>query len=186
MRVAIAGQTYYPATNGQSAFVVHLAEGLAELGHQVLILIPSERGGAYQLIRNQVDIRGLPAVSLSFLHPDQTSLALEPLSPTRDILEEFRPEIVHVQDPYPVSRAAARVARERGIHLVGTNHFDPGNVVPYLPVGRLAASFGAGFVALGPGSVQSPRGGRYPLQNGRRNHSPPRIEGTRLPHFVRR
>jgi 1,2-diacylglycerol 3-alpha-glucosyltransferase len=136
MRIAIAGQTYYPATNGQSAFVVHLAEGLADRGHQVLILTPSERGGAYQLIRNQVDIRALPAVSLSFLHPDQTSLALAPLSPTRDCLEEFRPEIVHVQDPYPVSRAAARVAHERRIPLVGTNHFDPGNVVPYLPIGH--------------------------------------------------
>jgi Mrp family chromosome partitioning ATPase len=41
MRIAIAGQTYYPASNGQSTFTVNLAEGLARRGHQVLALVPS-------------------------------------------------------------------------------------------------------------------------------------------------
>ena len=30
MRIVIAGQTYYPAANGQAVFSVHLAEGLVQ------------------------------------------------------------------------------------------------------------------------------------------------------------
>ncbi|MGD0574751.1 MAG: glycosyltransferase [Anaerolineales bacterium] len=135
MRIAIAGQTYYPASNGQSTFTVNLAEGLARRGHQVLALVPSQRGGAYQLIRHQVEIQALPSVGLSFLHPE-TYLTLNPLFPVRAALERFQPEVVHIQDPYPISRVAAQEARRRGIRLVGTNHFVPENIAPYIPVGQ--------------------------------------------------
>jgi glycosyltransferase involved in cell wall biosynthesis len=74
-------------------------------------------------------------VGLSFLHPE-TYLTLSPLFPVRGALERFQPEIVHIQDPYPISRVAAQEARKRGIRLVGTNHFVPENVAPYIPVGQ--------------------------------------------------
>jgi glycosyltransferase involved in cell wall biosynthesis len=135
MRIAIAGQTYYPASNGQSTFTVNLAEGLARGGHQVLALVPSERGGAYELIRNQVEIQALSSVALSFLHPE-TYLTMNPLGAVRGALQRFQPEIVHIQDPYPISRAAAQVARRMGIRLVGTNHLIPENVAPYIPFGQ--------------------------------------------------
>jgi glycosyltransferase involved in cell wall biosynthesis len=51
----------------------------------------------------------------------------------RPVLEAFRPDIVHVQDHYPLSVVTIRVARERGIKAVGTNHFMPANLAPYVP-----------------------------------------------------
>ncbi len=137
MRVAIATQTYDPPLNGQGVFAIHLSEGLAHAGHEVLVLRPSEEGHAYRRQRNAVQAQGVTAVPLV---PFASQVYVTPLpgGQVREALDRFEPEIVHLQDHYPVCRAAMHAAQERHLPLVGTNHFLPANVIDEVGFLRLA------------------------------------------------
>jgi 1,2-diacylglycerol 3-alpha-glucosyltransferase len=133
MRVLIAGQTYYPAKNGQAIFTVNLAEGLAQLGHTVKVLIPDTFGEKDQITRNGVQIDRIRSVRLNSLHQDVAYTLFQEQEIAR-IVHEFQPDVVHVQDHYPISRAALKSARHESIHVIGTDHFMPENLEPYLPL----------------------------------------------------
>ena len=132
MRILIAGVTYYPAPNGQARATVNLAEGLAALGHDVMMVMQSDREHAYSDQRNGVQIRGVSSVNLKFLHPD-AFFSPFPNKSVRKIIEEFRPDLAHIQDHYPITRSVVLAAKRRRIKVVGTDHFLPKNLAPYLP-----------------------------------------------------
>jgi glycosyltransferase involved in cell wall biosynthesis len=60
----------------------------------------------------------------------------------RRAFEVFHPDIVHIQDHYPISHAAVKSAHKYDLKVVGTNHFMPENVAPYFPV---LSDFKSGF-----------------------------------------
>lgn len=132
MRILIAG-TNYRGLNGQAIFTVNLAEGLARQGHQVTAVFPSEEGRPYSRELNGVQMEGMRSLQLTFIHPDSYLPVISPRA-LRRIFDEVRPEIVHIQDHYPLCRAVLREARRRGISLMGTNHFMPENLAPYVPL----------------------------------------------------
>ncbi len=130
MRIIIAGQTYHPAANGQSVFTVQLAEGLAASGHQVMVIAPSDKRQADSTLLNGVQLEKVRSVS--FFHMQDTYLNM-PAGQTVDrLMDGFRPDIVHIQDHYPLSHTVVSAARKRHLPLVGTNHFLPENVLHYL------------------------------------------------------
>jgi len=49
------------------------------------------------------------------------------------ILDDFHPDILHIQDHFPVCRAMVLAVRPGSLKLVGTNHFMPDNVAPFAP-----------------------------------------------------
>ena len=49
------------------------------------------------------------------------------------ILDEVRPDVVHVQCHYIIGRALIFQAKRRGIRVIATNHFMPANLDPFLP-----------------------------------------------------
>ena len=49
------------------------------------------------------------------------------------ILDEVRPDVVHVQCHYIIGRALIFQAKRRGIRVISTNHFMPANLDPFLP-----------------------------------------------------
>lgn len=132
MRILIAGATYYPAPNGQARATVNLAEGLAASGHDVMMVMQSDRKRAYSDLRNGVQIRGVSSVNLKVLHPD-AYFSPFPSRSVRKIIDGFRPDIVHIHDHYPITRSVVLAAKKREIKVVGTNHFLPENLAPYLP-----------------------------------------------------
>ena len=131
MRIFITGTTYYPALNGQAIFTVNLAEGLAQRGHQVYVAVPSEKVQAYHTERNGVQVEAVKSVSMKLWHQDAFFSPL-PGKAVRNIFDTFRPEIVHIQDHYPLSRFIVGTARRRKIKLVATNHFMPENLASYV------------------------------------------------------
>lgn len=133
MRILITGTTYAPALNGQSIFTTHLAEGLAGRGHEVWVVSPSNRGEAYLEERNGVQVHWAHATTLNFFH-EQAYASLFPDGDARRIMDEFSPEIVHIHDHYPLSHALLNAARRRNIPVMGTNHFVPENLAPYVPL----------------------------------------------------
>jgi 1,2-diacylglycerol 3-alpha-glucosyltransferase len=133
MRILIAGTVNYPALNGQAVFTEHLAEGLANQGHEVLSVFPSERGNAYQDMRNGVQIEAIKSANLNMIHSG-TYFSLFSERAIHRIFDSFQPEIVHIQDHFPLSRDVLQVARRHSVRLIGTNHFMPENLAAFIPV----------------------------------------------------
>jgi 1,2-diacylglycerol 3-alpha-glucosyltransferase len=133
MRILIAETSQYIAFHGQAIFTIHLAEGLAARGHKVLVVAGSELGRAYCASRNGVQVQALQSISLKAFHPD-SSWPFPPGKAVRRVFESFRPEIVHIQDHYALSHSVALTAQRLGVKSVGTNHFMPENLAPYVPV----------------------------------------------------
>jgi 1,2-diacylglycerol 3-alpha-glucosyltransferase len=133
MRILITGETYYPALNGQAIFTTNLAEGLVKRGHEVLMVYSSEKGLAYRSQRNGVHLEAIKSVSLRKLHENAYFTAF-PGKDVQRILNAFQPEIIHIQDHYLLSRSFVKTAEQYGIKCVGTNHFMPENLAPYVPL----------------------------------------------------
>ena len=132
MRILVSGATYHPSVNGQAIFTINLTEGLAKNGHEVAMVFPSEQGRAYRCTRNGVKLEAVDSFNLSFIHPD-TFLPLPSAKRIREVFDDFRPEIVHIQDHYPICRFVVKESKKRNIKIVGTNHFMPDNLAAYVP-----------------------------------------------------
>jgi 1,2-diacylglycerol 3-alpha-glucosyltransferase len=133
MRILIAASPQYIAYHGQAIFTMNLAEGLVKNGHTVLALVASDHGKAYRSEHNGVPIQALAALDLKAFHPD-AYLALFTSNSVRNAIRDFQPDIIHIQDHYPLSRNAAIWSKRLGVRVVGTNHFMPENLAAYVPV----------------------------------------------------
>jgi 1,2-diacylglycerol 3-alpha-glucosyltransferase len=133
MHIVIAGQTYDPPTNGQGVFSIHLAEGLAKRGHSVMVITPSDRSHAYCADRRGVRVERIASISFKPFFPE-VHVTLAPGSHIAYLFDEFQPDIVHIQDHYPLCRTVVQLAGKQGLSLVGTNHFLPDNIIAYLPL----------------------------------------------------
>ncbi len=131
MRIAIAGQTYYPGNNGQAIFTIHLAEGLARDGHDVHMLVPSPRFQYRVEEIHGVHVHFVRSINFGWVHPE----AFFPFLVAGEVSQVFkraRPDVIHIQDHYFLSWEVVRIARRMKIPVMGTNHFLPENVLPYL------------------------------------------------------
>jgi len=133
MRILISGITYYPRLDGQSIFTVNLSEGLAKRGHQVTAMFPSVEGHTFSRERNGVHLEGVRSIAIAPNYPD-FAVPIPSVKDVRNIINAAQPDIVHIQDHYPLSRMAMREAERQGIHIIGTNHFMPENLAQYVPV----------------------------------------------------
>lgn len=133
MRILMAGTTYAPAFNGQAVFMTHLAERMSASSHAVAVLAPSENGHQENSVRNGVQIVRPPTLRLTHWHPD-AAVPLVSGPVVENLFNHFRPDIVHIHDHYPLSWTVAETARNRGLPVIGTNHFMPENLAPYLPL----------------------------------------------------
>lgn len=124
MKILLAGQAYYRRDNGQAVFTITLAEGLAAAGHAVMVLAPAAGRQPAQWREQGVAVQAIPALPLL----DNTNVTLFSGSLVSDALDQFQPDVVHIQDHYFLSRAVLRAARGRGIVAVGANHFLPENL----------------------------------------------------------
>ena len=131
MRIAITGQTYYPGNNGQAIFTIHLAEGLVRSGHEVHMFVPHGKFEAGAEVINGVQVHQVRSINFRWLHPE-AFLPFLPGGQIQRVFQDFRPEIIHLQDHYFLSRDVVLVARRMHIPMMGTNHFLPENVLPYL------------------------------------------------------
>jgi len=133
MRILIATQNYFQPNNGQAVFARNLAEGLVAEGHSVLVLAPSERSRAYEEVHGGLQVQAVSSRSLAPFYAD-VFVTPRPRAEVERALGAFRPDIVHIQDHFPLCRSVVEVAAEQGLPLVGTNHFLPENIIPFVPV----------------------------------------------------
>ncbi|KAA3645527.1 MAG: glycosyltransferase [Chloroflexi bacterium] len=126
MRILIAGTTYYPAINGQAIFTANLAEGMARRGHQVFVATQYDPKQPGNSTHNRVEIYRAPAISLERLYAE-AYVSLFPKAFLRELFEEIKPEVVHIQDHSPIGLACLSLAEKNNIPAVFTSHFVPKN-----------------------------------------------------------
>jgi len=120
MRVLIASDLYWPTINGVSTFVRNLAEGLTAAGHEVVVVAPSQTGAHHEEIDQHH--RVVLVQSRVFRLYQNVPVSVFPRREIAKLVEEFEPDIIHVQSPLGIGLGSMRVAKKRGIPLVATNH----------------------------------------------------------------
>ncbi|MBQ1373584.1 glycosyltransferase [Candidatus Saccharibacteria bacterium] len=147
MKIVIATAVYYPMINGVAVFSHNLAVGLARRGHEVMVICPSQTGRNYTRTIDGVKTVHLRSVDAK-VYPDQIHAVPEKkkllgikmphliykhgfrvsVFPQREVkkaMEEFRPDVVHVQVSDPIGLSVVWYARKYNIPVVTTEHNQP-------------------------------------------------------------
>ncbi|HLE89105.1 MAG TPA: glycosyltransferase [Candidatus Limnocylindria bacterium] len=145
LRIAIFGESYLPYLSGVTVSTEALARGLAAAGHDVLLVVPSPRGGRQPGSAGAAgpDPRTVWLPSLQLPRPAPADYRVPRPFPSGALraATAFVPEVVHAQSPFVSGVMARRVARRAGAPLVFTHHTRFGDYRHYL--GPLAAPGGS-------------------------------------------
>nr|WP_208387983.1 glycosyltransferase [Microbacterium halimionae] len=136
MTVLIGADTFWPDVNGAARFAERLAAGLTARGHEVHVMAPSlthAKHGAFREVieGEEMTIHRLP--SWRYYPHDWLRFVTPFRSPhhSRRILDEIKPDVVHIQSHILIGRGLTREARKRGIPVIATNHVMPENILDF-------------------------------------------------------
>ena len=131
----IGCDTFPPDVNGAANFASRLAAGLTERGHHVYVEAPAfsskhgtfteEHDGSSFTVHRVYSWRWFPHDWLRFVLPWRSQ------AHAARILDQVKPDVVHIQSHIVVGRGLARQATKRGIRVIGTNHFMPENMIEH-------------------------------------------------------
>lgn len=136
LRVLIGCDTFAPDINGAARFAERLAAGLVARGHDVHVIAPNDhyrRSPAHtEVIEGEpMTLHRLPSVRwpphdwLRFVWPWRSKHY------ARQVLDEVKPDVVHIQSHIVIGRGLAREARKRGIPIIATNHVMAENILDF-------------------------------------------------------
>ena len=125
MKIVIATAVYSPMINGVAVLSHNLSVGLAVRGNEVLVLCPSQTGRNYSEMQDGVKVCYLKSVEAK-VYPDQIHevpkkrhlfyrhgfrVSVFPRAEVAKILNEFNPDVVHVQVSDPIGLSVVGYAR---------------------------------------------------------------------------
>lgn len=153
MKILIASDLHYPTINGVATFSRNLARGLAERGFEVLVIAPSQTGKKCQEIDGNYVISRTTAIALPFYQ--NLRISINPAHEVKKIIEDFHPDVIHIQTPLQICQAVMRYGNKKGIPVVSTNHGMPENIIDNIrllaplsrPVTYMLNTIGARFHA---------------------------------------
>ncbi|MDZ5145284.1 glycosyltransferase [Microbacterium testaceum] len=136
LRILIGADTFLPHVNGAARFAERLAAGLVARAHEVHVAAPSAQHGTVgtgtEVIEDQPmtvhrlpSHRFLPHDWLTFVFPWRAKHY------ARILLDEIKPDVVHIQSHIIIGRGLAREARKRGIPVIATNHVMAENILDF-------------------------------------------------------
>ena len=158
MRIVIATAVYHPMINGVAVFAHNLAVGLVARGNEVVVICPSRTGKNYVLMEDGVEVHFLRSMQVK-VYPDQIHdvpdkktfmgvklptlykhgfrVSVFPAIEVKKILDEFKPDVVHVQVSDPIGLSVVSYARKNDIPVVTTEHNQPEVLTEPLRVPKL-------------------------------------------------
>ena len=136
LTILIGADTFLPHVNGAARFAERLAAGLVARGHDVHVMAPSaghrNHGTFVETIEGQpMTMHRLP--SWRWYPHDWLTFVLPWMSKhyARRVLDEVKPDVVHIQSHIVIGRGLAREARKRGIPIIATNHVMAENILDF-------------------------------------------------------
>jgi len=131
MRIAYLTQSYPPMVSGAAISAKQIAETMAQQGHKVLVLAASDREYAYNVYSENITVMRLRSVN-NPLRVGQRLLP-NPRCKVMMALEQFKPDAVHVHEPFQMGIFGLGYAKHARIPLVVTVHQLPWFVASYFP-----------------------------------------------------
>ncbi|MBS1673167.1 MAG: glycosyltransferase [Actinobacteria bacterium] len=136
LRILIGADTFSPDVNGAARFTERLAAGLVQRGHDVHVVAPNQ---AYRRAKPRIEviegeamtlhrlpsIRWAPHDWLRFVWPWRSKYY------ARRVLDEVQPDVVHIQSHIVIGRGLSRIAHQRGIPVIATNHVMAENILDH-------------------------------------------------------
>lgn len=132
MRILIATDTYYPHVNGASYFTQRLAYHMAKRKNEVFVIAPSVTFGFTKETVGNVTVFGIRSLPVFFYKGFRVIPPVGIKKHIADIVTTIKPDIVHAQSHFTLSRAVISQAKINNIPVIATNHFMPENLVHYL------------------------------------------------------
>ncbi|MEI3867549.1 glycosyltransferase [Microbacterium sp. CCNWLW134] len=136
LRVLIGCDTFAPDINGAARFAERLAAGLVARGHDVHVIAPNSAyrkspahteviEGEPMTVHRLPSVRWPPHDWLRFVWPWRSKHY------ARQVLDEVKPDVVHIQSHIVIGRGLSREARKRGIPIIATNHVMAENILDF-------------------------------------------------------
>lgn len=128
MKILFISDTYYPHLNGVYYFVCRIGPMLQDEGHQVAVIAPSvSMSSSFKKIDN-IDVYGIRSFPV-ILYPNiRVPFPFLKKYKLLKILKSFKPDIIHLQDHFIISKAVLQLNRKLKIPVIATNHFMPENL----------------------------------------------------------
>ena len=130
MKILIASDLHWPVINGVATFSRNLAKGLANLGHEVIVVAPSQTG------KKSIEVDGNYLIyrthSTVFPFYQNFRISLTPQAEMRKIIQDFKPDIIHIQMLMWIGQAAMTYGRRYDIPVVSTSHAMTDNLLDNL------------------------------------------------------
>jgi glycosyltransferase involved in cell wall biosynthesis len=151
MKILIGADLHWPTINGVATFTRNLARGLADRGHEVVVIAPSQTGKAYKEIDgNHVVYR---TASVPFAFYQNFRISPTPNAEVKKIIKDFDPDVIHVMMMMWLGQAAMKYGNKFGIPIVTTNHAVPENLMDNIkllapiarPINYMLNGYGARF-----------------------------------------
>lgn len=136
LTILIGADTYPPDVNGAAQFGHRLALAMLARGHRVHVVAANDQAG----VSTQRMVEGGVVEHRLRSHKVFTHEYLRLCTPWEiwrevgKILDEVKPDVVHIQCHWIVGRVLAAQAAKRGIRVIATNHVVPENIAPFLPI----------------------------------------------------
>ncbi len=130
MKILIAADLHWPTINGVATFSRNLAKGLADRGHEVLVIAPSQTGKSYEEYDGNYTVKRTRSIPFPFYQNFRISPT--PQLEVYRIIKKFQPDVVHIQVALTLGYAARNYALKHDIPVVATNHAMPENLVDNL------------------------------------------------------
>jgi glycosyltransferase involved in cell wall biosynthesis len=153
MKILIASDLHWPTINGVATFSRNLARGMAERGHEVHVIAPSQTGKKCKEIDGNYVIHRTASVPFPFYQ--NFRISLNPSREVKKIIDEFDPDVIHIQMLMWIGQAAMKYGNKYGIPIASTNHAMPENLMDNLkllapvsrPINYILTAYGARFHA---------------------------------------
>ena len=151
MKILIASDLHYPTINGVATFGRNLAMGLAERGHEVMVIAPSQTTKKFKEVDvNHVVVR---TASVPFVPYQNFRVSPNPGREVKKAILEFDPDVIHIQMLLWIGQSAMKYGNKFGIPIVSTNHAMPENLMDNIvllapiarPINYVLREYGARF-----------------------------------------
>ncbi|MBO9578946.1 MAG: glycosyltransferase [Microbacteriaceae bacterium] len=140
LRILIGSDTFSPDINGAARFTERLAAGLVDRGHEVHVVAPQGEGQEVGFSTEVIEGRPMTVERWkSFRWPFHGKWRI--VGPwhanrfAKATLDRVQPDVIHLQSHYVVGRGIIKLAKKRGIRMIGTNHSMPENLLDHTGLG---------------------------------------------------
>jgi 1,2-diacylglycerol 3-alpha-glucosyltransferase len=129
MKILFTTESYYPIIDGGAVAQHRIVHELIKKGHDVRVIAPAFSFKNTVEAENGSTIYRPRAFVLPFYMNNKYHFAPFPIFFVKKIIEEFKPDVINVCSPYPISLCAMILAKKKHIPIVGSIHILPENVL---------------------------------------------------------